>query len=63
MTDGTDIWYPTVDDILVIHEDIIREDPDGVPGVSDESRVQFALDYIRDTSVQSPPRSTRRRFT
>lgn len=42
-----EIWYPTVEDVLLIHEDIIAEDPDGASGVRDESQVQYALDFIQ----------------
>ena len=41
------LWYPTVDDIVEVHDDIIAEDPDGEPGVADRDRIQYALDHIR----------------
>ena len=49
-----DIWYPTVDDILLIHEDIIEEDLDATAGVYDESRVEYALDFIQGR-IGKPP--------
>lgn len=41
------VWYPTVRDVLMIHNAIIDEDSDATPGVQDEQRIQFAIDYIR----------------
>lgn len=49
-----EIWYPTVDDIRLIHEDIIKEDPDATAGVYDESRIEYALDFIRGR-IGKPP--------
>lgn len=42
-----DLWYPTVDDILTVHQDIIAEDDDAEQGVESEDRIQFAVDYIQ----------------
>lgn len=50
----SDIWYPTVDDVLLIHDDVISEDPAAVSGVQDESRVQFALDFVRGHLGEEP---------
>ncbi len=41
-------WYPTVDDILTLHADIIAEDSSSDSGVHDPDRVEFVLTYIRD---------------
>lgn len=49
-----DLWYPTVDDIIAIHHDIIEEDPGATPGVHDESRVEFALEYVRGHLGNAP---------
>lgn len=49
MSDGQDeLWYPTVDDIRQLHDDIIQEDPDATAGVEDEERVEFAIQYVQD---------------
>jgi len=45
---GADVWYPSVDDILLIHDDIIAEDEDASPGVRDADRIVFAIEYVRD---------------
>lgn len=46
MADADPFWYPTVDDILVIHEDIIEEDEDSEPGVRNPDQIQYAIDHI-----------------
>lgn len=46
--DEDDIWYPTVDDVLSLHSDIIEDDPNSTPGVQDEERIEFALDYVEE---------------
>lgn len=46
--DNDGIWYPSVDDILVIHDDIVDEDPDASRGVQDPDRIEFAISFVRD---------------
>lgn len=41
-----DLLYPTLADVLSIHEDIIAEDPDAEPGVRSPEAVEAALTYI-----------------
>jgi death-on-curing protein len=40
-------WYPSVGDVLAIHEAIVEEYPDTDPGVRDRGAVEFAIDYVR----------------
>lgn len=48
MSDGQDeLWYPTVEDILQLHDDIIQEDPDATVGVEDEETIEFAIHYVQ----------------
>jgi len=47
MSDPDELWYPTVADVLQLHDDIVREDAAATPGVENEERVQFALDYVQ----------------
>jgi death-on-curing protein len=47
MSDPNELWYPTAADVLQLHDDIIREDAAATPGVENEDRVQFALDYVQ----------------
>lgn len=46
--DDADLWYPSVDAILAVHEDIIEEDEDSEPGVRDPDQIQFAVTYIEE---------------
>lgn len=45
--DSDPFWYPTVEDILVIHDDIVEEDEDSEPGVRDPDQIQYAIDHIQ----------------
>lgn len=45
--DEDTLWYPSVDDVLLVHEDIIKEDENATPGVTDPDRVQFAISYVQ----------------
>lgn len=40
-------WYPSVDDVLAIHEDIVSEYPDTEEGVRRRGDIEF-LDYIQE---------------
>lgn len=42
----SEFWYPALADVLSIHDDIISEDSDSEPGIENQERIQFALDYI-----------------
>lgn len=46
-TTSDDLWYPSVDDILTVHDDIVAEDDDAESGVESQDRIQFAVDYIQ----------------
>jgi death-on-curing protein len=48
-------WYPSVEDILDIHGDIVSEYPDTSPGVKSRGDIEFALDYISEGSFGSVP--------
>lgn len=55
MADDEDgLWYPTVDDVLAIHDDIVEEDPNATPGVHDASRIEFVLDFVRGRIGEAP---------
>lgn len=46
--DGEDsVWYPSVDDVLLLHDDIVSEDDDASSGVNDADRIEFAIDYVK----------------
>lgn len=46
MSDSDDLWYPTIEDVLQLHDDIVREDAAATPGIENEDRIGFALDYV-----------------
>lgn len=41
-----EFWYPTLEDVLAIHDDIVSEDRDSEPGVENRERIQYALDHV-----------------
>lgn len=45
--DEDPFWYPTVDDILTIHDDIIEEDEDSEPGIRNPDQIQYAIDHVK----------------
>ena len=52
-----DLFYPTVDGILTIHEDIVREDKQTEPGVRSPEVIESALTYISVGYFGEAPRS------
>lgn len=52
---ATPLWYPSVEDVLDINEDIVSEYPDTSPGVRNRGDIQFALDYVEEGSFGSVP--------
>lgn len=53
MTDS--LWYPSVDDVLDIHEDIVSEYSDTSPGVQRRGNIEFALTHISEGSFGEVP--------
>lgn len=49
------LWYPSVEDVLDIHDDIVSEYPDTSPGVRNRGDVEFALDYVEEGSLRTGP--------
>jgi death-on-curing protein len=49
------LWYPSVEDGIAIHDDIVSEYPDTPTGVRDRGEIEFALDYIKDGSFGVAP--------
>lgn len=54
-----DFWYPTVEEIVGIHDDIIAEDPDGEPGIENQERIQYVIDYVKHGMSEK----SRKRYT
>jgi len=55
--DEDPFWYPTVDDILTIHDDIIEEDEDSEPGIRDPDQIQYAIDHIKHGHFGDGPKT------
>ena len=53
MTDS--FWYPSVKDILDIHEDIVSEYPETSSGIRSRGDIEFALEYISEEGFGSGP--------
>lgn len=50
-------WYPSVEDVLDIHEDIVSEYPDTSSGVRSRGAIEFALEYVSEGSFGSVPKT------
>lgn len=44
----SDFWYPTVEDIVALHDQVTESNPDSEPGVREPDQIQFAIDYISE---------------
>jgi death-on-curing protein len=53
MTDS--FWYPSVEDVLDIHEDIVSEYPGTSPGVQPRGDVESALSSVSEGSFGEVP--------
>ncbi|GAA0515036.1 death on curing protein [Halorubrum aquaticum] len=49
------LWYPSAEDVVAIHDDIVAEYPDTPAGVRNRGDIEFALDYIEEGSFGSSP--------
>jgi death-on-curing protein len=49
------LWYPSVEDVLTIHEDIVSEYPNTSSGVRSRGDIEFALDYVEEGSFGATP--------
>lgn len=50
-----DFWYPSVEDIITIHEEIVVEYDETSPGVQRRGDIEFALHYIEEGSFETTP--------
>lgn len=53
--DDQDLWYPTKEDVIWIHDDIVRGDPESESGIEDPERIEYALDFIEHGSFDEGP--------
>ncbi|GAA0725535.1 type II toxin-antitoxin system death-on-curing family toxin [Halorubrum trapanicum] len=49
------LWYPSVEDVVTIHDDVVAEYPDTPAGVRNRGDIEFALNYIKEGSFGSTP--------
>jgi len=49
------LWYPSVESVVAIHDDIVSEYPETPSGVKDRGDIEFALNYIEEGSFGSTP--------
>ena len=49
------LWYPSVDDVLAVHHDIVSEYHNTSTGIRDRGEIEFALIYIEDGSFEVAP--------
>ncbi|UIP00365.1 Fic family protein [Halobaculum sp. CBA1158] len=54
---GGSLWYPSVADVLAIHEDIVAEYPTTPSGVRDRGDIEFVLTYIEEGYFDAAPDS------
>ena len=55
------VWYPSVEDIVAIHDDIVSEYPDTPSGTQNRGDIEFALDYIEEGTFSSAPKTIHRK--
>jgi len=48
-------WYPSVEDVLTIHDDIVSEYPDTPHGTKNRGDIEFALNYVEDGHFGTAP--------
>ena len=54
-------WYPSVSDVLAIHDDIVSEYSDTHAGVQNRGHIEFALNYIENGSFGTVPETIHER--
>jgi len=52
---GNSLWYPSVEDVLALHDDIVSEYPDTHSGVANRGDIEFALSYIKEGNFNTVP--------
>jgi death-on-curing protein len=49
------LWYPSIKDVIAIHDDIVSEYSNTPSGVHNRGDIEFALNYIEEGSFGSVP--------
>lgn len=55
--DFGELWYPSVTDVITIHEDILDEYPDTEPGIRNREDIAFALEFIKEGHFGERPQT------
>lgn len=50
-------WYPDLNDILLIHENVVAEDPESETGIRNQEQINFVIDYIKHGHFGKVPRT------
>lgn len=45
------LWYPSVEDVLTIHDDIVSEYPATHAGIKNRGDIEFTLNFIQEARV------------
>lgn len=53
--DHRQFWYPTKEDVIRIHDDIVESDPESESGIEDPERIEYAVDFIEHGHVGEGP--------
>lgn len=48
-------WYPSVKDVLTIHDDIVSEYPDTSAGIKNRGDVEFVLNFVEEGRFETGP--------
>jgi death-on-curing protein len=46
--DIEDVWYPTVEDIITIHDDILNEYPETETGIRNRDDIAYTIEFISE---------------
>ena len=49
------LWYPAVDDVIAIHENIVAEYPKTEPGVRAQGAIEFTIEYVESGKFDDVP--------
>lgn len=49
------LWYPSVEEVVAIHDDIVSEYPDTDSGVRNRGEIAFVLDFVEGRTAGKAP--------
>lgn len=49
------LWYPSVADVIAIHDSVVQEYPNTDAGIRDEGSIAFTIDFVRDELFTDVP--------